>query len=125
MKSQAFSMDIMIAVIIFMGTIFIFYSIISGGEESKIDELEGDASIVMENIATEDSAVRITEGIAIDEEKLEELLGMDYSEIKKKLRVENDFCIFLEDGEGNIIYLEAGQPGIGSDKIKVSDVPCG
>lgn len=125
MKSQAFSMDIMIAVIIFMGTIFIFYSIISGGEESKIDELEDDASIVMENIATEDSAVRITEGIAIDEEKLEELLGMDYSEIKKKLRVENDFCIFLEDGEGNIIYLEAGQPGIGSDKIKVSDVPCG
>ena len=125
MKSQAFSMDIMIAVIIFMGTIFIFYSIISGGEESKIDELEGDASIVMENIATEDSAVRITEGIAIDEEKLEELLGMDYSEIKKKLRVENDFCIFLEDGGGNIIYLEAGQPGIGSDKIKVSDVPCG
>ena len=125
MKSQAFSMDIMIAVIIFMGTIFIFYSIISGGEESKIDELEDDASIVMENIATEDSAVRITEGIAIDEEKLEDLLGMDYSEIKKKLRVENDFCIFLEDGEGNIIYLEAGQPGIGSDKIKVSDVPCG
>lgn len=125
MKSQAFSMDIMIAVIIFIGTIFIFYSIISGGEESKIDELEDDASIVMENIATEDSAVRITEGIAIDEEKLEELLGMDYSEIKKKLRVENDFCIFLEDGEGNIIYLEAGQPGIGSDKIKVSDVPCG
>ena len=33
--------------------------------------------------------------------------------------------LWLEDGEGNIIYLEAGQPGIGSDKIKVSDVPCG
>ena len=125
MKSQAFSMDIMIAVIIFIGTIFIFYSIISGGEESKIDELEDDASIVMENIATEDSAVRITEGMAVDQEKLEDLLQMEYSEIKEKLRVENDFCIFLEDGEGNIIYLEAGKPGIGSDKIKVSDVPCG
>ena len=125
MKSQAFSMDIMIAVIIFIGTIFIFYSIISGGEESKIDELEDDASIVMENVATEDSAVRITEGMAVDQEKLEDLLQMEYSEIKEKLRVENDFCIFLEDEEGNIIYLEAGQPGIGSDKIKVSDVPCG
>ena len=125
MKSQAFSMDIMIAVIIFIGTIFIFYSIISGGEESKIEDLEDDASIVMENVATEDSAVRITEGMDVDQEKLEDLLQMEYSEIKEKLRVENDFCIFLEDGEGNIIYLEAGQPGIGSDKIKVSDVPCG
>jgi len=125
MKSQAFSMDIMIALVIFIGTIFLFYSILTGSEEAKTGELEDEASIVLDNIASEDSEVSIVDGITVDEAKLEELLGMEYSEIKDKLRVENDFCFFLEDEGGNVIYIEAGKPGIGSDKIKISDEPCG
>ena len=124
MKSQAFSIDIMIALVIFIGTIFVFYSIFSGSEETKTAELEDEASIVLDNIASEDSEVRITDGVVVNETKLAELLGMEYSEIKKKIRVKNDFCFFLEDEDGNIIYIEAGKPGIGSDKIKISDEPC-
>ena len=130
MKSQAFSMDIMIAFVIFIGTIFVFYSILSDRLSSKTDELGDEASVVLENIASGDSEVRITDGITLNETKLEELLGMEYSEIKDKIKIENEFCIYLEDEDGNIIYItpedpaEPDKPGIGSDKIKISGESC-
>ena len=123
--SQAWSMDIMIAIVLFIGTIFVFYSVLSAKQSPKTDELQDDASIVLESIVSEDSDIGILNGAEVNETKLEELLGMEYSEIKKKMRVENEFCIFLEDEEGNVIYITQDQPGIGSDEISVSEVPCG
>jgi len=112
-KSQAWSMDIMIALVIFIGVIFVFYSILSTNGDNKIKELKDDALIVAENI-----------DLTMDSSQIEELLGEDYLELKKKLRVKNEFCIFLEDEEGNVIYLSQDRPGIGSGKIKISEVKC-
>jgi hypothetical protein len=114
--SQAWSMDIMMAFIIFIGTIFIFYSIISNRQSEKEDELQEEALRVLENL-------NITGNIS----QINELLGENYSQLKKKLRVENEFCIFFEDEKGNIIYInpaDPNQPGIGSEKIRISDEPC-
>lgn len=124
MKSQAFSMDIMIAFVIFIGTIFVFYSIVSDRLSSKTDDLGEEASVVLGNIASEDSEVGIIDGIIVNETKLVELLGMEYSVIKKKIRIKNEFCFFLEDANGDVIYIETGKPGIGSGKINISDIPC-
>lgn len=126
-QSQAWSMDIMLAFIIFIGTIFVFYSIISNKQDGKEDELRDDALRVMESIASKDSNVSIVDGSTINTTKLENLLGRDYSEIKNKIRTKNEFCIFLEDEDGNVIYItiDPEQGGIGSDKINISDIPCG
>jgi len=125
--SQAFSMDIMIAIVIFIGTAFVFYSIFSENQESKVEDLKEDASKVLKNIVSEDSGVGIVNGVEVNVTKLENLLGMEYSDIKKKIRINNEFCIFLEDGDGNVIYITTNpdQPGVGSDKINISDIPCG
>jgi hypothetical protein len=124
MKSaQAFSMDIMIALVIFIGVIFTFYLVIDSNQEPA-EKLSDDASRVLQNLISEDPDLGIVDGIEVDETKLEQLLGEDYDLIKERIRTENDFCIFLEDQGGNIIYI-SGQPGIGSDKILVSDQPCG
>jgi len=115
-KSQAWSMDIMIAIVVFVGTIFVFYSILSDNQSDKRRELEEDASLVAKNI-------NITKNIS----QIKELLQEDYSTLKRKLRVKNDFCIFLEDEEGNVIPInpdDLNQPGIGSGKIKIGDEPC-
>ena len=124
--AQAFSMDIMIALVVFIGTIFIIYSVIGGNKDTKISELQDDASNVLKNIASENSSVGIVDGINVNITKLEELLGKDYSEIKKQIRVQNEFCIFLEDENGNIIYIttDPDHTGVGSDKINISDIPC-
>ena len=113
-------MDIMIALVIFIGTIFVFYSILSGNQGDKTDELEKDASIVAKN------------ALKMKNEKIsqvDELLQEDYDELKKKLRVKNEFCIFLEDEEGNIIPInpeDINQLGIGSGEIMLGseNVPC-
>ena len=123
-KSQAWSLDIMLAVVIFLGTIFFFYIILNSSQGNKASELEDEASIVIQGVISEDSEFGITDGNEIDIDKLEELLGMDYSEIKTKLRVQNEFCIFFEDNDGNVIYINTDYTGIGSSEISVSDVPC-
>lgn len=117
-------MDIMIAVGVFIVTIFLFYAIFNSNQEIVAEELEKDAIKVLKNIDSENPDVGIVEGIEADEVKLQELLGESYSVIKAKIRAEKDFCIFLEDENGDIIYLSPGQPGIGSSKIRISDIPC-
>jgi len=123
MKSQAFSMDIMLAFVIFIGTIFIFYSVISGNENVKIDDLKSEASTVLTNLGSEDSDLGILDGVNVDDAKLQELLGENYIELKKKLRVKNEFCLYFEDEDGNVIYIEDSinptntYPGIGSGEV--------
>lgn len=124
-SSQAISMDIMIAIVVFIVAIFLFYAIFNSNQEITAEELEKDAVKVLKNIASENPDVGIVEGIEVDEVKLQNLLGESYNVIKAKIRAEKDFCIFLEDENGDIIYISPGQPGIGSNKIRISDVPCG
>ena len=121
--SQAWSIDIMIAIVVFIGTIFVFYSIIGSKQDSKPEDLQREASIVLENVVSEDSDVGIMDGSVVNETKLQQLLGKDYDTIKEKMRVGSEFCIFLEDENGNVIYI-SGEPGIGSNKINISDIPC-
>jgi len=123
--SQALSMDLMIAIVVFIGTIFVFYSIISSGPESKSDDLRTDAERVLESITSEDSDVRIVDGIKVNITKLENLLDQDYSVLKKKIRVKSEFCFFLEDEDGNIVYIRPSEPGVGSTIIEVSTDACG
>lgn len=122
--SQAWSLDVMLAVIIFIGTLFFFYAILNTAQGTKAKELQDDASKILKDMLSKDSDVRITDGTKINSTKLEELLG-NYSEIKSKLKIENDFCIYFEDENGNILYINATQTGLGSGIINVSDVPCG
>ena len=128
LSSQAFSMDIMLAIIIFIGTVFFFYAILNTTQGSKSDELQNEASKVLTGILSKDSGVGITDGTKINTTKLEQLLG-NYSGIKSKLKVKNEFCIYFEDESGNIIYVNISQnknyTGIGSEIINVSNIPCG
>ena len=115
--SQAWSIDIIIAILLFVGVIFAFYWIVSGGTESKEEELKKDATIVLENL-------NITEDIS----QIDELREEDYQDLKRKLRVENEFCVYFEDEEGNLVYIDpddADLLGIGSEEIKIDDKPCG
>ena len=122
-KSQTWSIDIMLAVIVFIGAIFVVYSIFSGKGENPTGRLEEDAALVLGNLASDDSEISIVDGVEINEAKLQELLAANYPDLKDKLKSGSDFCIFLEDNEGKIVYI-SNKAGIGSDKIQVSGEPC-
>ncbi len=122
-KSQAWSMDVMLAVVIFIGAIFVVYSILSGNRGDTAKTLQEDAALVLGNLASKDSEISIVNGGEINDARLQELLNKEYPKLKQLIRSGSDFCIFLEDNEGNLIYISS-KPGIGSDKIKISGQPC-
>ena len=124
-NSQALSIDIMLGIIVFIGAIFFFYSVFSHDKENDITALEDDASKIMKSVSSEEyEDISVLTGSEIDMEKLQALLAESYPDMKNKLRVGSDFCIFIEDEEGNVIYLSAAESGVGSSKISVSDIPC-
>ena len=124
-NSQVGSIDIMIAIVIFIGVIFIFYSILSGNPGTKAVELQDEALKVLKNTETVDSSLGIVDGIIINATKLEEILGKDYSEIKNNIRIKNEFCIYFEDENGNLIEIKEGSYGIGSADIELQGQSCG
>jgi len=54
----------------------------------------------------------------IDDNKLSEIQSMDYNDLKKLLKAKNDFCIYIEDEDGNIILSK------GPDKLTANDIHC-
>ena len=92
-SSQAISLDIMLAVVIFLGAIIFIYAILGANQSDTVENLEKDASRVLENIASENPDIGILRGIEVDETKLEQLLGENYGIVKQKIRAEKDFCI--------------------------------
>mgnify|MGYP001611350559 CR=1 FL=1 len=54
----------------------------------------------------------------IDENKLEEIKNINYDDFKKSLDAKNDFCIYIEDGNGSIILAK------GSSKLNRDGLYC-
>lgn len=122
-KSQAWSLDIILAVILFAGSFFLIYFLLKPQGESSIDILSREAELVSIQFLTESSLFNLTVDGKLNETKLQQLIG-DYSNIKSKIKVKGDFCIYLEDQNGNIIYLANNVTGIGSSKISIGNVTC-
>ena len=158
--SQIASIDIILASMMFMMisaviVIYIFSSVM--GDTS--DELDSEARILLSTLtaASEDmTSYTISEGNSINrfryDSLLERLLFEDsfYNDMKEDLGLSHEFCIHLEDDEGNLIYphelLEEGDVfsqifdeeatpeddpeevtevfAIGSDTISVGGEPC-
>lgn len=123
-KAQSWSMDITIGVIVFIVAFFIVYSLLNPDQKAKASELKEEASTVIQQIASEEAPLRIVDNNEIKEERLNELKSLSYDELKRKLRVEGDFCIYIEDDKGNIVPIDSTHKGIGSSKIFIGDKPC-
>jgi hypothetical protein len=65
----------------------------------------------------------VAPGAEVDERRLAGLTAFQYEDVKKELGMGGEFCIYLEDANGQIIPL-AGNPGLGSSEILIDDRPC-
>jgi len=125
-KSQAWSFDVILAVIIFVGAFFVFYALTKPQVEKSADTLRSDAELIAKELLSESSPLNILDGSTIDEAKLQQLLSEDYPALKSQVRVEGNFCIYLEDQDGNVIYIsrEPDVTGVGSPTMSISSIPC-
>ncbi|MBI2101085.1 hypothetical protein HYT53_00570 [Candidatus Woesearchaeota archaeon] len=54
----------------------------------------------------------------VNAEKLLQIRDMDYGKFKEYLKIKNDFCIYIEDGNGRILLAK------GSPKLEKDGLPC-
>lgn len=128
---QTWSIDLIIGVIVFMLIVATFYAFIGSKSESSIEDLKEDATVASSKLLTEDgSSPSIIRNGEIQQTDLNALCDQTYNDVKAKLGIESEFCIYLEDANGNIIPCGSGtykKAGIGNNEdINVSNgIRCG
>lgn len=123
-RGQSWSIDIVLAVVIFG---FIAVSITSFAllDEPESERLQQEAQLVDSRLETQLAGCNATVSQStINQDGLECLFGLNYSDIRSEIRTSGDFCIFLEDEEGRIITIR-NKTGIGGDELLVGGKPCG
>ena len=85
---------------------------------NKTNASKGNEAEKITEIISDNHGLSFANNGVIDESKLKEIQNMDYKEFKKSLNVKNDFCIYIEDGNGNIILSK------GSSKLNKDGIYC-
>lgn len=122
-RGQSWSFDIALAVVIFILTTITFFAFSNSDNTRKLGAVQSEAHYILENVKAEYSPLQIVDNQEVNEVKLQQFASADYQELKEEAGVANDFCIYFEDEDGNVIPI-SGSNGIGSSTINVSNVPC-
>ena len=123
-KSQSWSLDVILGVVVFFVALFIFYGVINASAPSKKDRLREDASLLSKLLTTDGSDVGIIVKNELNESKFISLKNVSYAELKSRVKIESDFCVYLEDDEGKVVPVNFTYRGLGSGTINVTGIPC-
>lgn len=110
-KSQTFSMDIMIAIGIFIVGVIVFLYLLEGNSSKDVSQtMATESDILPQRLMASDqlSATNTTFVIQnkVDTERLNNTLNKPYDELKKELDISSDFCLHFEDENGNLVNLD-------------------
>ncbi len=108
-KAQSWSIDVALGALVFIVAFFIVHALSGSNPNEKASSLKQDGSVVIKQVSSQ--------------QELNDLKGSSYDELKRKFKVEGDFCIYLEDDKGNLIPI-GEQRGIGSSDITLAGLPC-
>lgn len=106
-QGQSWSLDIILAFVIFVLIIGIFYALLSNNKKDKTNDLTLESSTVINNLDSANG--QITPLTIIDKGNLNKdwtgtLYASDYETVKRKLGIKGEFCIYIVDQEG--VYAE-------------------
>jgi len=124
-------MDIILAFVVFILIIGIFYSLLSNNKKDTTSDLTLESSTVVSNLDLangQNTNLTIIDKGNIDTLKLEALYTSDYNTIKRQLGIKGDFCIYIVDQYGNLITVDDSGDYIGSfgnGNYTVNGQPCG
>lgn len=130
-KAQIWSADLIIAVIIFLVILGIFYGVMANHSASPGQDLEQQSDYVASQLDKEKSSnpYAVIEKNELDQRSLNMLYNASYDELKKYFNIKGDFCIYIEDQEGYLMVWRnasgANKTGVGYDIINISGTPCG
>ncbi len=141
-RGQSWSMDLVIAVVVFGFIAVVTYSLLLIEQAPSIDELRLRSQTIQERLADgklEDCnailanrvPLRITENQTITQAELECLYDKTPEEIRTALNIQGKFCIYVEDAEGTVLLvkdLDAAaifyRVAVGDPELTVANTAC-
>jgi hypothetical protein len=124
-NTQAISLDLILAIFIFMIIMVGFFYIVNnmtGQKTSTVVKVESEYLPRM--LEENSSSTSFVEGNKIKVSALYNLTGKNYTELKNELGMKNDFCIYFVDEEGYLVKIN-NKTGLGSPRFKINNTPCG
>lgn len=130
-KAQVWSADLIIAVIIFLFILGVFYAVMVNRSSSPRGDLEQQSDYIASKLDREKNPnpYAVIDKNTLDQETLNILYNSTYKELKQQFNIQGDFCIYLEDQEGYLIIWQnetgGNKTGTGNNTILISGTPCG
>ena len=129
---QAWSIDAIVGVFLF---IIIVISVIafsfSRGQDARSGELEVDGERIYSSLSNKDTGP-VLDQRKVNPDELVDLSKLSYQELKARMGISSDFCIYLVDENGNLEYINGSNidsdgtiVGLGSPKVTINGVRCG
>ncbi len=133
-------MDILVAVALFVIVFIVFVGILANiTEKQKESRLSKQGESIAAQVSNPENDYAFIQDEKVDEVKLRQVIteyeGENYGSMKDKLNVRDNFCIYLEDADGNLIPLNTESlednpnpnyvNGIGSSEAELNDNRCG
>jgi len=103
MKKINFKIDEIMLVLI-VAIIAVIVSIYEQNKDVNVIEAEKITAMILD-----DHEISFVNGGVVDEGKLKEVQSLDYKELKEELNAKKDFCIYMEDENGNIILAKSSE----------------
>jgi len=142
-KAQTWSIDILVAVFIFVAVFIMFTGIMVSMSKSQDNRMLSEKGEKITKLLSTESPVSFIKGNKVDDSKLKQIVG-NYDALKTEFNYEK-FCVYFEDENGNLIPIkgyqvdEYGSPildlngdpiiveynALGNKDASVNTVPCG
>ena len=127
-RGQVWSVDVLLGVVIFISVILIFYVTINAKQKQGLTDLESEVADLRIELE-QNHEVGFIVSDEVDENKLMAFsnnVTFDYDELKRKLGIKGEFCLYFEDADGNIILIAGNKTSIGNPAINITPtIPCG
>lgn len=130
-RAQSYSMDIVLAVVIFgfLAVTFTSFTLLDRPNIASLQQEAQQVSFSLENpIIVCDNAPVLSEG-SLDRNTTSCLFNQSYPQLKELFNTRGDFCIYLENQDGQLIPIRINETTnkytIGSPEVNVSGIPCG
>ena len=124
-KGQTWSFDLIVAVVLFVIIVGVFYAFLTAdSNEDKTEFLEDGALALLSEfnceIAVNSSSCVVEDGV-LNQSLLSDLGDMSYEDLRTQLNIPGDFCLYIKDGNGNLVPLQLSDTitGLGSTELEL------
>jgi hypothetical protein len=129
-KAQTWSMDLIIAMVIFVLIITIFYSLLSSPQNLKPQQLQEEGQKIASKLESSPTTCDILDHGDIDRDQLQKCFASNPEVFRQQAGLTSHFCIYIQDQNGRTIAIPdstdvtKSRLGFGDSEMKVAQKNC-